>query len=298
MKSPRVLALFSDIHAGSTVALMPPGMTTLEGNEIGLNPKQKWLWECWQRAHAFLAKFVGDDCYNLIFNGDLTEGVHHGARQTISTENGDHMDPAIKLLLPVVAKARANGGKAYVVKGTECHTGQLEGSIAKAIGAEKNTETGQHVWDVLQFEACGLRCRAQHHFPATGRSYLESSQYSIQMGNEIIEAHRNGETITRILIGAHRHRGGHFTDGKSLVIVTPPWQCLTRFGFKVVPSARARPGFVILDWRQREDGELPDVHLKDYETPPPAIVSMSQAPSASRPKHGNRRAKTPKPARG
>jgi hypothetical protein len=283
MNSPRVLAIFSDIHAGSTQALMPPGLKLADDNEILMNPRQKWLWQCWLRTQGYMADFIGDDCYNLIFNGDLTEGVHHGGRQTISIDSGDHVDPASMLLAPLVATAKKNGGKAYVVAGTECHTGTMEAAIAKIIGAEINPESKRHIWDVLQFDICGLRARAQHHFPATGRSYLESGQYSIQMGNEIIEAHRNSEVISRILIGAHRHRGGHFTDGKSLVVVTPPWQCITRHGFKVVPSARPRPGMVILDWRQREDGELPDVHLKDYETPSPCIVSMSQQAFAPTP---------------
>ena len=42
--------------------------------------------------------------------------------------------------------------------------------------------------------------------------------------------------------------------------VTGGWQFLTRYGRKVVPDSIPRPSGLVLDWRRRRDGELPEVH--------------------------------------
>lgn len=271
MNAIRLLALGSDTHCGSSLGLMPPDFISAEGNPIGQNPVQEWFWKCWIDAHVWLAEKTGNDPYAQVWNGDLTEGVHHGAKQLISNQLQDHIDPAVALLSQYPVR-RAT--KTYVVKGTECHTGDLEEVVAKNIGAEKNPATGKHTFDILRMKMCGIPISIRHHFPATSRSYLEASQHSIQMGNAIIEAHRNHSEIPRILVGSHRHRPGHFSDGESLTVVTPAWQALTRHGYKVVPDGNANPGLYLLDWRNKPDGELPEVHSILFKAPQPAYVQL------------------------
>lgn len=41
---PKILVLLSDLHVGATSGLLPPNFVTFEGNEIGQNAYQKWLW--------------------------------------------------------------------------------------------------------------------------------------------------------------------------------------------------------------------------------------------------------------
>ena len=38
------------------------------------------------------------------------------------------------------------------------------------------------------------------------------------------------------------------------------WQAATRFARKVVPFARFKTGMVATDWRDKRDGELPELH--------------------------------------
>ena len=259
----RQLAIISDIHAGSTRALLPPDFVTLAGQPIGQSDFQKWLWSAWLAGHDWLNKLTGADPYALVLNGDLTEGNHHHTKEIVSPENADHSKAAVELLESVAARA----DKTYVVLGTECHTGIHELGIAKQIGAEINPESGQPFWDRLALKIAGVQISVRHHFPATSRSYLEASQHSIQMGNAIVEATRAGEVPPRILIGAHRHRTGHFSDGKSLSVVTRAWQGLTRHGFKVVPDGRPCPSIYLLDWRNRADEQLPEVHYITFDAP-------------------------------
>jgi hypothetical protein len=266
----RQLVIISDIHAGSTKAILPPGFKTLEAQPIEQSSIQKWLWECWTRAHAWLEEKAGGKPYALVLNGDLTEGNHHGTKEIWSPEVGDHSLAAKEILLPVADKA----AKTYVVRGTECHTASHEISVARGIGAEINPEHGQPYWDRLTMDLCGVRISVRHHFPATSRSYLEASQHSIQMGNAIVEAVRAGEKPPRILIGAHRHRPGHFSDGTNLTVITGAWQVLTRHGFKVVPDGRPSPRIYHLDWRNREDGELPEVDFINFTAPESPAVAL------------------------
>jgi len=269
-KKPRVIVVLSDIHAGSTVALMPPEFTTLEGVLLAQNPMQRWLWECWQDAQAWITASVGTDPYALVLNGDLTEGIHHGTKQVISPDTGDHVECAIHLLRPLVAKA----AKTFIVKGTECHTGNNEIVIGKAMKTEVNPETGLPAWDRLTIDVAGVRCVFRHHIGTSVRRALSATQFSIHLGEEQVEAANNGEVIPRVLCCAHRHKFGVWEDDRGLAVVSPPWQMLSRFAHKVVSQARIKPGVFILDWRDREDGELPKVLKRLYDTPQPHAVTL------------------------
>lgn len=266
----RTLIVISDVHAGSTKAILPPDFVTLEGQPIGQSEFQKWLWQCWQDANTWINERVAPFEYALILNGDLTEGNHHHTKEIISPEQGDHVKAAIEVLEMTAARA----DKTFVVRGTECHVGSSEISIARSLGAEVNEEVGQPYWDRLTLDICGNRVSVRHHFPATSRVHLEASQHSIQLNNAILEAIRAGEAPPQIIVGAHRHRPGHWSDGKHMSIVTGAWQGLTRHGFKVVPDGRPCPRIYMLDWRNKKDGELPNVEYIDFTAPESGVVAV------------------------
>lgn len=269
-KAPRAIVVVSDIHAGSTVALMPPKFTTLEGVVLEQNPMQRWLWDCWKNAQSWIADTMDGDPFALVLNGDLTEGVHHGTKQVISPDTGDHVECAIHLLRPLVSKA----AKTFIVKGTECHTGNNEIVIGKALKTEINRETGLPAWDRLTIDIAGVRCVFRHHIGTSVRRGLAATQFSMQLAEEQVEAANNSEPIPRVLCCAHRHKFGSWEDDRGLAVVSPPWQLLSRFAHKVVSQARTKPGIYILDWRNRENGELPKLHRRLYDTPQPEAVAL------------------------
>jgi hypothetical protein len=269
-KQLRALVILSDLHVGSTVSLMRPGFVTEEGQEICQTPIARWFWDCWQLGHAWLSGIVDPKDYALVLNGDLIEGNHHRTTQIWSPEKRDHVTAAKDIIAPVARRA----GKTFLVRGTECHVNGSETSVAEAIGAERNPEHGYPYWDRLMLNVAGVAVSVRHHFPATARSYLEGSQHSIQLGNARIEASRAGDIVPRVLVGAHRHRTGHFCDGNGLTVVTGAWQGLTRHGFKLVPDGRPCPSIYVLDWRDKEDGELPAVHFRHFNPPPSAAVTI------------------------
>jgi hypothetical protein len=60
-----------------------------------------------------------------------------------------------------------------------------------------------------------------------------------------------------------------------MIGVTGGWQFLTRYGRKVVPDAIPRPSALVLDWRRRRNGELPEVHELVWTPEQDEIVSVS-----------------------
>jgi hypothetical protein len=267
---PRVLVILSDIHAGSSKAVLPPGFVTVEGNEVKQNVLQSWQWQCWQRMQDFVADRVGADKFGLVLNGDLIEGIHHGTKEIISSEVGDHATAAIQLLEPIAARA----ARVFVVRGTEAHVNNHEHTIAKKLGAVLNPELGIHAFDRLTLEVAGVRCVFRHHIGTTMRRGLAGSQLSLQLAEEQVEAANNGEPIPRVLACAHRHKGGVYKDDNGMCVITPAWQALTRFAHKVVSPARCKPGVIILDWRNCNEGDLPQVHEKYYTAPAPSVIRL------------------------
>ena len=271
-QTPKIRATvhLSDLHLGSDESILQPGFKTEKAQPIGQTPVAEWFHECWVDAQKWLADLFDPKEYALVINGDCIEGNHHRTTEIWSPDVRNHVKAAKELLKPVASRA----GKVFMVRGTECHVAGSENSIAEHLGAERNPEHDQPYWDHLRIDCCGVRMSVRHHFPATSRSYLEASQHSIQLGNAVNEAVRSGGVAPQILVGAHRHRTGHFCDGNRLTVVTGAWQALTRHGHKVVPDGVACPSIYALDWRGVPDGQLPVVHFRRYNPPQPASVSL------------------------
>ena len=266
----KLLVLFSDLHVGSTTALFPEGFITKTGNGILLNPYQKWLLACWHEAQRYVAKVCAEDPYGLVLNGDVIEGIHHKTTQIVSASVEDQFSAAIKLLEPVVQKADYT----FMVNGTECHTGDLEDSIAGVLEAVKNPETKRHSFDRLTLDIHGVRCVFRHHIAGATRRSLAASALGVQLAEEQVEAALNGEKVPSVICAAHRHKFSWYEDESGLCLVTPPWQLLTRHGHKVVSAARTKCGVVILDWRGLPIGSKPRVHSLIFGTPQPKAISL------------------------
>ena len=260
----RTLVCIADLHSGSTYGLMPPKFHTKEGNEIGLNQIQKWYWKTWQKSWDWVLDTVGSDPWGLLINGDAIDGTHHGTKEIWSNDESDHGIAAYHLLKPYASMADS----VLLTEGTEVHTKGHEHQLAYQLdshGAKvvRPTEQGG-AWPSIRMEMAGTLCKFDHHISATKRPYLEASALSIAMGSERVESARAGYKVPKVYGRAHRHKFGSFTDGYGIMFTTPPWQAATRHGRKFVPHAVIQAGIVILDWREREDGDLPDVKFKMF----------------------------------
>ena len=264
----KLLVILSDIHAGSDVGLAPPLVKTRKGNVIGFgeNIHQQWLWENWLDGISRIKTIVGKSPCSLLTNGDMTEGIHHRCEAAlVAALIETHTDMAVECMQPLLKICQQR----YVTLGTECHTQHAEDIFAEKIGAE--TGKAKNRWLI---DADGCLIDALHHMTTTSRANLEASAMSILMGNARINTMRSGHRVPNVFIRAHRHCGGHYSDGQGLFCVTGGWQFLTRFGFKAVPDSVPRPSFMVLDWRDSKIGELPRVHNITFDTPQDEIVTL------------------------
>lgn len=266
----RLLVVISDTHVGSTVGLLRPGYTTAEGNEIRCNAGQLWLWAAFEELRLAVKKIKGKSEAALIVNGDIIEGVHHGGRQVISNDPADHIGAARWTLQPLAEVFE----KVYITKGTECHTGNHEHAIGDMLGAEKHPATGQRAADEWHLDVAGVPISVRHHIMATLRAWTMASGLGIALTHEQVTAYRCGYVRPRVIVRAHRHQDGVAELGDSMIAVTGPWQHGTRYAHKVATASVAQPSALILDWRQREDGQLPAYTMVRYTPPAPERVTL------------------------
>jgi hypothetical protein len=264
------IVICSDLHVGSSKGLLQPGFTTLEGNKISLNAMQEWLWLCWVKAGNFIDEQVGDEPFAFVVNGDIIEGIHHGTKEIWSPEVTDQRNAAVEILEPFTSKASAS----FIVKGTECHVQNVESGIGSQLGCVKDEQTGNFAFDRLVLELNGIRHVFRHHIGTSVRRGLAGTQLSANLAEEQVEAANNGEKIPRVVVCSHRHKFGLYRDTNGLLVVTPPFQGLTRFGHKVVSQARTNPGIIILDYSGKQFGELPTVIEKTFKTPEAQAIEL------------------------
>ena len=85
---PIFLAAAGDIHAGSTVAVMPSdGLLLDEGQQILPSRLQRWLGSCWENAWQQASDVIGGHECHLVINGDTVEGHHHGSKQLLHPQS-------------------------------------------------------------------------------------------------------------------------------------------------------------------------------------------------------------------
>jgi hypothetical protein len=262
---PLVVVCLSDIHCGSIVGLMPPKFVLNSGNLLthGTNMAQRWLWSCWTSVWKEIYAIIGGDPFLLALNGDLTEGVHHGGKELVAQKTREHIEIAAEVLWPHVKRAAA----VRLTEGTECHTNDAEHELCKIWG---KGSCKAHQW----WEINGLVYNMTHHIGVTSRAYLEASAMSIEMGNAILNQVRAGHRPADIFLRGHRHCGGTFDDGKTMLAVTPAWQMLTRHGRKVVPNSIPRPGAIVVDHRRQHHGRIPAVHKLFFSPPQDEIETI------------------------
>jgi hypothetical protein len=279
MNQSPIVAVFADLHILSTVGLMPPSFKTTHGLVINQSPIQKWLWSCYDDACSQLVDIAGDHPFDIVFNGDVFEGRHHRSTEVATLDSTDDVPAGIEVVGPIAKRAN----RKFMVRGTECHVGNKELSLAAALGFYENPESGDPIFDRLPIDLNGVRHLFRHHISTAMRPYLEASALSVHLAEEQLEAARNYEVVPRVVVGAHRHRHGMYSNGTEMMIACPPWQALTRHGHKVVSASRCKPGFFILDPRGKRPGELPEVHSFIYQAPPEKGICLDGVPITNQP---------------
>ena len=244
----RNLIVISDIHAGCRVGLCPPGPIQLDGGGLYLPStfqQKMWIWwlEFWSE---WVPSVTRGEPFDLCFNGDAIDGVHHRSTTQISQNMEDQQRIAEAALMPVVAQCKASGGIYYHIRGTEAHVGQsgeFEERLARNLGAKPNAE-GQYarfdLWKRVGSDK-GPLVHLLHHVGTTGSAAHEASAVNAELTAEYVEAARWGRQPPDFIVRSHRHRSIavdlNSARGYAAAIVTPAWQGRTPFTWRI-PGAR------------------------------------------------------------
>lgn len=263
MKEPLLNLFISDPHCGSDVGLMPPEVILENGSgrSHSNNKKLQWIWKSFLESTKQALEVIDGDAFILTLNGDLIEGIHHRSDEVVAAKIIEHVNIAVECFRPLVEEAHS----VKVTKGTECHVRDMETVFMRELGIPGKAK------DVQQYSINGCLVDVRHHMPATSRLHLESGGLGVAMANCRSNILRAGHAMPKVFARAHRHCGGDYCDGESMILVTPPFQMLTRHAHKVVTDAIPRVGMYLLDWRNTPKGALPATH-RFFFSPPQSIL--------------------------
>lgn len=256
-KLPRVRSLIvvSDSHCGCRLGLYNPHEKVRldDGGYYRPSEFQEHMWALWR---AFWDEWVPTvtkgEPYDLVHNGDVIDGVHHGSTTQISHNINDQKRIAVAAIKPEVARCTKMGGRYFHIRGTSAHVGQSsinEDEVAEVLGAVPNRE-GQYarydLWKRVGTKE-GPLVHLLHHVGTTGSAAHEASAVNAELTAEYVEAARWGKTPPDFIVRSHRHRSIavdlNSARGYAAAIVTPAWQGRTPFAWKIPGARLAEPQF-------------------------------------------------------
>lgn len=251
---PVVIAVTSDQHCGSTVALCPPKVTLDDGGEYHASKAQHWLWDRWQaywQRVAEVQREVGGDLWQ-VFNGDAVEGHHHGLTHLIA--NNPNAQAAVWTKL-VAVPLGLSPSKLFFVRGTEAHVGK-EGSseekIADGLWRDKrpivrDPDTGMASWWHLRMDVQGVRLDFTHHGRTGQREHTRASNATLHAHDIFLSHAKNGERHPDLCIRSHYHRFNDSHDAAPTRVVTiGAWQLKTGHVHKIAADTIADIGGAII----------------------------------------------------
>lgn len=237
MTKPLVIAIVSDIHAGSTVALCPPTINLDDGGEYRASKPQLWLWDRWGAFWKQVEQVRRAKKATLIqvYNGDMTEGDHHETTQILSGNPTAQAAVVNEVLrVPLALKPDHIVG----IRGTEAHVGP-------SAAFEERIFTGlrKDGWPVVRDEATGnsshwqwtmehqgVRVDVAHHGKFGSRPSTKHNAV-IALAFDIFTEHAlAGRPHPQLAIRSHVHQ---FADTHhaypTRLIQMPAWQLKTAF---------------------------------------------------------------------
>jgi hypothetical protein len=260
------VAVVSDLHIGSTVALCPPeGIALEDGGRYHPSQVQKWIWEKWVQYWADVKARAGMSPIVTIINGEFIDGNHHGTTQIGTPSPTAMMDAAID----VMHKPRIMSKHIYVTKGTAAHSlhgAASDHAIGKELGAARCPETGQHAFYHLRLKIKNTLFDVAHHIGGGARIHTRGTNIRGEVTDAMLEG-----TPPDVLIRSHVHNyadtGRNF---KTFGVVTPAWQLMTEYSHRVVRRTQRSVGGLLFE--VTSNGW--DYELLRYSLPPVPEVTV------------------------
>jgi len=235
------LIVISDTHCGDQLALCPKSISLKHGGKYQSSKFQLAILRAWEYFwDEWVPKVTRKEPYAVLFNGDMTEGIHHGGSHQISHDKSDQQNIAYEMLAPVVDKCK---GRFYYVSGTEVHAGEAgqdEEKLAERLGALPDDAGRRSRYEIF-FKVGKALVHASHHIGVTGSMAYETTALTKEFNEFCAESARWKRPIPNIIVRSHRHRHSEVrvptVDGYGIIFVTSAWQLKTPFLFRT-PGGR------------------------------------------------------------
>jgi len=266
-------------------------VTVEGGGTYHANDVQRWLWASWEDAtgcrwkpdragghfvtmpdrQGWIRKLAKRRKCGLVVLGDAIEGLHHHSVEVIGADELLHERIAETILAPLAEFFDTT----FVIRGTECHVGVRESALGLKLGARYDKATKCFCYEQLQLRIRDTLCHFKHHIGSSMRPWTSSMQFAAALSSEQLNAiGLEHKEVPRVICRAHRHQYGEFRNNQGLIVVSPPWQMLTRFARRVTQASLAQPGLFALDFRDLDSYGLPRVHAKLYRPDADEVVEL------------------------
>ncbi len=249
-----VIAVTSDLHCGSTVALCPPVIHLDDGGEYRASKAQLWLWENWREFWGRVdaqRKALNASLYQ-VYNGDMTEGDHHKTTQILSG-NPTAQATVVNEVMRVPLALKPEG--IIVVRGTEAHVGAsacYEERIASGLRKDGykvlvDDATGNASHWHFEMDVQGVRFDFAHHGRVGARPWTKPNAVHALAMEIFYNAAANERPFPHLAVRSHMHQYVDTHDSHpTRLIQMPAWQLATAFIHRIAPNALADVGGLII----------------------------------------------------
>lgn len=244
-----VLAVTSDEHVGSTLALCPERVPVGEGAHYEASRVQRWILEHWRRYWALVAEIRERESARLLWinNGDAVDGDHHQTSQIISRKPSVQRH-AVEEVFAVPLELRPE--KTWVIRGTEAHVGEAgsdEDDLARWMGAVPSPDGTAAWWGLKMTLPGGLRIDARHH-RSGGHLPHTRGPGIVRVAHRIFDAAAvDLRPHPHVAFRGHLHKRGDSGDAyPTRLVALGSWQVHTGYVHKVAPDDIADIGAAIL----------------------------------------------------
>lgn len=252
----------SDLHCGSLLGLFPPHgfirsdkAGTGAGSRVIPSDFQRWLWRCWEEFwYVFVPEATEGEPYDVVLNGDIVEGRHHGQDVLVSNNVAEQMQIAVECLRLVLERNRKLR-RVFVLAGTEAHCGlsnETTEMLAERLPHVVPDVHGNILRPELWIEI-GMRgrhnalCHIAHHIGTTSVAAYETTAIHRELVEAFQEAARWRNRPPDVIIRSHRHRAAKTSiqtgNGYCIAEVTAGWQGKTPYAYRIAGARQAIPQF-------------------------------------------------------
>lgn len=225
----RGVLFVSDLHIGSSVAMIPDNLRVYDGVVVRPSKAQRWIKSKWQDMISDVKKITNGMDLITVFNGDLIDGDHHGTYQLVTADQTEQARMCIEIITPLVDMS----SKTVFIRGTMSHVGRegrWDNLISRNFDNVETFGTGETSHWHADFEVDGVRFDVAHFSTQSGIARNSGNAINQLAAETEFSYYRNGKKPPHYAIRSHRHI--YKTSGDNFfteAIQTPAWQLGTSY---------------------------------------------------------------------